>query len=94
MDRFSLELHVNETTPPAFIWHTFNDQVVPVQNALLMACAMSAAKVPYELHLFPNGPHGLALCNEQTAQGGEKMLNPHCECWVELAIKWARDLKA
>ena len=94
MDRFSLELHVNETTPPAFIWHTFNDQIVPVQNALLMASAMSTAKVPYELHLFPNGPHGLALCNEQTAKGSEKMLNPHCECWVDLAIKWAKELKA
>lgn len=94
MDRFSLELHVNETTPPAFIWHTFNDQIVPVQNTLLMASAMSAAKVPYELHLFPSGPHGLALCNEQTAQGGEKMLNPHCECWVDLAIKWAKELQA
>ena len=87
MDRFSLELHVNETTPPAFIWHTFNDGCVPVQNALLMAEAMTKAKVPFELHIFPDGPHGLALCNEQT-----RMLNSHCACWVELAIKWAKEL--
>ncbi|MBE6702638.1 MAG: alpha/beta hydrolase [Ruminococcaceae bacterium] len=91
-NRFSLELHVNETTPPAFIWHTFNDNCVPVQNALLMAEAMTAAKVPFELHIFPNGPHGLALCNEQTAKGSENLLNPHCACWVELAIKWAKEL--
>ena len=89
---FSLELHVKESTPPAFIWHTFNDTCVPVQNSLLMAEAMSKAKVPFELHIFPNGPHGLALCNEQTAKGGTSMLNPHCECWVELAIKWAKAL--
>ena len=94
LDRFSLELSVNETTPPAFIWHTFNDQIVPIKNALLMASAMTDAKVPFELHVFPDGPHGLALCNEQTAKGIEKMLNPHCECWTELAIKWARELKA
>ena len=87
MDRFSLEFHVNETTPPAFIWHTFNDTCVPVQNSLLMANALTAHKVPFELHVFPDGPHGLALCNEQT-----RMLNPHCECWVELAIKWAKAL--
>lgn len=85
--RFSLELHVNETTPPAFIWHTFSDNCVPVQNALLMADAMTKAGVPFELHIFPNGPHGLALCNEQT-----RVLNPHCECWMELAIKWAKEL--
>ncbi len=84
-NRFSLELHVNETTPPAFIWHTFNDTCVPVQNSLLLADAMTKSKVPFELHIFPDGPHGLALCNEQT-----RVLNPHCECWIDLAIKWAK----
>ncbi|MBQ8357836.1 MAG: alpha/beta hydrolase [Clostridia bacterium] len=93
-DRFSLELHVNDTTPPTFIWHTFNDTCVPVQNSLLLAEAMTAVKVPFELHIFPKGPHGLALCNEQTAKGSENMLNPHCECWIELAIKWAKELNA
>ena len=87
-DRFSLELHVDGTTPPAFIWHTFNDSCVPVQNSLLLAEAMTRAKVPFELHIFPDGPHGLALCNEQT-----RMLNPHCECWMELAIRWAKELQ-
>ena len=89
MDRFSLELHVDDTTPPAFIWHTFNDGIVPVQNALLMAEAMTEAGVPFELHLYPDGPHGLALCTEQTC-----MLNPHCESWVKLAIRWVEDFKA
>ncbi|MBQ9098427.1 MAG: alpha/beta hydrolase [Clostridia bacterium] len=88
-DRYSLELHVDSTTPPAFIWHTFNDTCVPVQNSLLLAEAMTAAKIPFELHIFPEGPHGLALCNEQT-----RMINPHCECWVDLAIKWAKELNA
>ncbi len=86
MDRFSLELHVNETTPPAFIWHTFNDTCVPIKNALLMADAMANAGIPFELHVYPDGPHGLALCNEQT-----RMLNPHCEGWMQMAIRWVKD---
>ena len=89
---FSLELHVNETTPPAFIWHTFADQAVPVENSLLLANAYAAAKVPFELHVFPAGRHGLALCNEQTASANERNVVPHNECWMELSIKWAREL--
>ncbi|MBQ8341122.1 MAG: alpha/beta hydrolase [Clostridia bacterium] len=89
MDRFSLELHVDETTPPAFIWHTFNDGVVPIKNALLMADALADVKVPFELHIYPDGPHGLALCNEQT-----RVLNPHCEGWVKLAVQWVKDFQA
>ena len=92
-DAFSLELHVNETTPPAFIWHTAADQAVPVQNSLLLASAYASAKVPFELHIFPEGPHGLALCNEQTASGAEKFLIPHNECWMPLAIKWMQELQ-
>ena len=91
---FSLELHVKETTPPAFIWHTYADQAVPVQNSLMLANAYVNAGVPCELHIFPAGRHGLALCNEQTASGSfEKNIVPHNECWVELSIKWARELQ-
>lgn len=86
--RFSLEYHVDETTSPAFIWHTFNDKVVPVQNALLLADAMTRAKVPFELHIFPDGPHGLALCDKQTWAGNPAMLCPEAAKWVELAAAW------
>ena len=89
MDRFSLEKHVDKTTPPAFIWHTFNDNIVPIKNALLMADAMTDAGVPFELHVYPDGPHGLALCNEQT-----RVLNPHCEGWVQLAVRGVKDFQA
>lgn len=90
---FSLELHVNGTTPPAFIWHTFADQAVPVQNSLLLANAYVAAGVPCELHIFPEGRHGLSLCNEQTMSGhGEKFVIPHNQCWMPLSIQWVRDL--
>ena len=91
-DQFSLELHVKENTPPAFLWHTAADQAVPVENSLLFAMACSRAKVPFELHIFPEGRHGLSLCNDQTASGSEKNLVPHNACWIDLACKWAREL--
>ena len=91
-DQFSLELHVKENTPPAFLWHTAADQAVPVENSLLFATALSRAKVPFELHIFPEGCHGLSLCNEQTMSGNEKMFVPHNEVWINLACKWAREL--
>lgn len=91
-DRFSLELHVKENTPPAFIWHTAADQAVPVENSLLLATAYSRAKVPFELHIFPEGKHGLALCNDITQSGHEGFVIPHNACWIDLACKWAREL--
>ncbi len=89
--RFSLECHVDSTTPPAFIWHTFTDASVPVQNSLLLMDAMAKAKVPFEAHIFPEGAHGLALCTKETWEGQDKNVVPHCECWASLAVKWLKD---
>ena len=62
---FSAELNVTADTPPAFIWHTANDGSVPVENSLLLAAALSRAKVPFELHIYPDGHHGLGLAKDQ-----------------------------
>lgn len=62
--RFSAEQNVTPDTPPAFIWHTASDNGVPVENSLLLASALAANKVPYELHIFAEGPHGLGLATE------------------------------
>ena len=64
LKRFSNELNVTPETPEAFIWHTAEDQAVPVQNSLNLAAAMSANGVPFELHIFPYGRHGLGLAPE------------------------------
>ena len=90
---WSLELHVDSTTPPAFIWHTVTDKAVPVQNSLLLAEAMTKNNVPYELHIFPEGPHGLALANEETANGNPDFIRPNVERWVELAVEWTKGIK-
>ena len=91
ISKFSLELNVDATTPKTFIWHTFNDATVPVQNTLLYINALAAAGVPFEAHIFPDGSHGSALCNKETWEGQERLLIPHAECWIDLAIKWIKD---
>lgn len=87
---YSLELHVDEHTVPVFIWHTASDTCVPVQNSLLFASALAEHKIPFEMHIFPKGPHGLALANEQTSSGNPGLIYPEVAQWVEEAIDWMK----
>jgi acetyl esterase/lipase len=57
----SNELQVTAQTPPCFIWHTYEDQAVPVENSLMFADALRRAGVPFDLHVYQKGGHGLAL---------------------------------
>ena len=77
--RFSAEMHVDKNTPPAFIWHTAEDAGVPVENSLHLARAMAHAGVPYELHIFPNGGHGLGLAQNNSAA---KEWGGLCQKWL------------
>lgn len=91
LDAYSLEKHVGPHTPPAFIWHTFTDATVPVQNAFMMAEAMLAAGIPCELHVYPEGRHGLSLATEEVANGKADYVIPHLQGWIDLAIRWVLD---
>ena len=79
--RFSAELHVNGDTPPAFIWHTASDAGVPVENSLNLASALAHAGVPFEMHIFPNGPHGMGLAKGDPVVGQ----------WSDLCCRWLTD---
>jgi len=57
----SNELQVTHDTPPCFIWQTFDDKTVPVENSLLFAVALRKAGVPFDLHIYEHGRHGLGL---------------------------------
>lgn len=77
----STERHVNGRTPPTFLWHTVEDAVVDVENSLLFAGALRRAGVPFELHIYERGAHGLGL---PSAGGGAPPWD------VELA-RWLRE---
>ncbi len=78
--RLSLPEAVTETAPPAFLWHTTNDEGVPVENSLMMAAALHAHGVACELHCFQEGPHGLGLAPD----------HPDVAQWTELCKNWLR----
>ena len=83
----SLENHVNNDTPPIFIWHTADDGLVPVQNTIDFTLALAKNKIPFESHIYPSGVHGLALCDITTANY-DGHLNSTCANWFDLAVKW------
>ncbi len=88
MHKCSLENSVGEHTPPAFIWHTLTDAGVPVENSFLFANAMKKASVPFELHVYPDGPHGLSLSTRETGSTRSDMINPHVNSWISLCERW------
>jgi acetyl esterase/lipase len=94
LSKMSIEKQVTDNMPPAFIWHTATDASVPVQNSLLLAEAYAKNGIPFELHIFPEGPHGLSLCRESTAGLNHEMINPHAEQWVSLCNTWLKRLFA
>lgn len=57
----SNELQVKKDTPPCFLWHTVEDKTVPVENSLLFAAALRRAGVPFSLHVYELGAHGLGF---------------------------------
>lgn len=59
----SNELQVTPQTPPTFVWHTYEDSAVPVENALMFASALRRNKVAFDLHVYQQGRHGLGLAN-------------------------------
>lgn len=90
---FSLEDHVAPTTPPAFLWHTFDDDTVPVENTLLLAAALRRCRVPAEVHVFPHGPHGASLANAQSngVVNAARIL-PDCAAWPDMASRFLRSV--
>lgn len=90
-NKFSIEKHVDADTCPAFIWHTASDSGVPVENALYMSEALAEKKVPFELHIFPFGEHGLSLANAEVAPKDE-MIMPYVERWFDFAVKWINEI--
>ncbi len=91
-ERFSLERHVDPTTPPMFIWHTAADSGVPVKNAMLLIDAYLENSLSFEAHVYPFGPHGLSLATEETEAGNPEWVNPHAATWTSLALMWIKDV--
>ena len=78
----SLENRVTAQTPPTFLWHTGDDEGVPVENSLLLAAALRRCRVPVALHVFPHGQHGLGLAGD----------HPTARAWTGLCAEWLAEI--
>jgi acetyl esterase/lipase len=88
----SLEKRVKSSSPPAFLWHTCEDESVPPYNSLVYALACEEHNVPFALHIFEKGGHGLA--SAQTDTNSEKVLSrasSGIDRWIELSVGWLKD---
>ena len=90
IDTWSLEKHVDERSAPAFIIHTAEDNIVPVENSLVMGRAYADAGVQFEMHIYPHGPHGggLAIPNRHNL-----WVNSQYARWVDDSIYFFDHLK-
>ncbi len=79
---YGCENLVTAATPPCFLWHTSDDPVVPVGNSLLFASALARHGVPFAMHIFPHGRHGLGMAEGQ----------PGAEQWPLRAAEWLKRL--
>ncbi|MBR3942836.1 MAG: alpha/beta hydrolase, partial [Clostridia bacterium] len=87
--KFSCEYLVSENTPPTFIWHTTEDGTVNVENSLRYAVALSKNKIPYTLHIYPYGGHGLSTVDELTNNSLDTKVS-YASDWIEQFQKWVR----
>ncbi len=91
LEKVSLEKQVTENAPPAFIWHTYTDNVVPVENSLLFASALRKHNVNCEMHIFPDGGHGLGLASELSQDSNGWGVQEECKVWIRLAEVWMKN---
>ena len=87
MKYLSLEDRVEEKSSPAFIWHTADDDCVPCFGSLTLAQKYLEKKVPFELHVFRSGSHGLSVCSEET-----NMVNPEVREWIGLSLNFLKSI--
>ena len=63
--RLSMDKLVRSDMPPVFLWHTRNDEIVPVQGTLRLALALEEAGLPFAMHIYAKGQHGLSTADDQ-----------------------------
>ena len=89
----SADMHVTPDTPPAFMWHTSEDASVTPHGSLKMALAYANAGVPFALHIYPYGPHGMALASEfSSPRGCETRTQPLASGWLDDSIEWMKTI--
>jgi acetyl esterase/lipase len=80
----SSDLQVTSDTPTCFIWSTYEDKTVPVENSLQFAEALRKAGVPFDLHIYQKGPHGLGLGTRDWNPDKRHPWTADCVFWLKV----------
>lgn len=91
LEKVSLEKRVTKSTPPTFIWHTFSDELVPVENTIYFIDALAKEKIKFESHIYPDGVHGLSLATEVVSRGPSGVVK-EVQSWFSDAVRWVKNL--
>ena len=83
VELLSNEKQVTRETPPCFVWHTWEDSAVKVENALEFAAALRRNSVPFSLHIYPKGRHGLGLGTGQWDPASRLPWTTECALWLK-----------
>jgi acetyl esterase/lipase len=79
-EALSTQTKVTPQTPPTFLFHTVQDGPVPVENTLMYAAALRQNNVPFEMHIYERGPHGVGLAKA----------DPVLQTWPDLCARWLK----
>lgn len=91
LKKFSIASAVTPNTSPMFLWHTVEDETVPVEGTLKLGLALTAAGVNYQMSIYPYGPHGIALATE-VSKGAGSHVQPIASSWTSEADTWMKTL--
>ncbi len=92
-DRLSLEKRVRPDMPPVFIWHTREDTSVPCRNSLVFADALEKADIPFALHIYNRGRHGLSTADENVYPAGQvPPMSRDVPGWIEAEMEFFREM--
>ena len=84
--------YVGPHVPPLFIWHCRGDKLVPSEAPAYMALAMEKYRLPYEMHVFQFGAHGISVANQLTPTVAKEFRDSSAAMWVPLCVRWMEQL--
>ena len=83
LESLSTELCVTPQTPPCFLWHTYEDGAVKMENSVEFAAALRRSGVPLELHIYEKGHHGLGLGSREYDPAQWLPWTTECARWLK-----------
>lgn len=87
-----LDDKINDQTPPAFLFATRDDNVVPVRHTIRFMEELDKANIPFEAHIYYSGVHGLSLAKSHTSSGIAENVNQLVAGWFEQSIEWLKQV--